>query len=72
VSTPREELREFVEQLPDEQIPAAVSNLRARLTSVPPSGTWPPAWFGIAEGSADDVSERAEEILTKGLGRRPA
>ncbi len=72
VSTPREELRELVEQLPDEQVPAAVSDLRARLTSVPPSRTWPPAWLGIAEGSADDVSERSEEILAEGLGRRPA
>jgi hypothetical protein len=72
MSTPREELHDLVEQLPDEQVSAAVSDLRARLTSAPPSGSWPPAWFGIAEGSADDISERAEEILAEELGRRPA
>jgi len=69
VSTPREELRELVEQLPDEQVPAVVSELRAKLGAVPPR-QWPPAWFGIAEGSSDDISERAEEILAEGFGRR--
>lgn len=71
VSTPRDELRELVEQLPEEQVPAAVSDLRARLTAVGRERPWPPAWFAVAEGSAPDVSERVEEILAEGLGRRP-
>jgi len=70
--TPRDELRELVEHLPDEQVTAALSELRARLVSTPPSRSWPPAWFAIAEGSATDVSERVEEILAEGLGQRPA
>jgi hypothetical protein len=72
VSTPRDELRELVERLPDEQVPAAVSDLKARLTDVGRGRQWPPAWFAVAEGSAPDVSERVEEILAEGLGRRPA
>lgn len=72
VSTPRDELRQLVEQLPDEQVPAAVSELKARLTAVGRERAWPPAWFAVAEGSAPDVSERIEEILAEGLGRRPA
>jgi hypothetical protein len=72
VSKPRDELRELVEQLPDEQVPAAVSDLKARLTAVGRERPWPPAWFAVAEGSAPDVSERVEEILAEGLGRRPA
>jgi hypothetical protein len=72
MSTPRDELRELVEHLPDEQVPAVLSDLRARVASAPPSRPWPPAWFAIAEGSATDVSERVEEILAEGLGRRPA
>lgn len=72
VSTPRDELRELVEQLPDEQVPAVVSDLKARLTTVGQERSWPPAWFAVAEGSAPDVSERVEEILADGLGRRPA
>lgn len=72
VSTPRDELRELVEHLPDEQVPAVLSELRARLAPAAAGRSWPPAWFGIAEGSAPDVSERVEEILAEGLGRRPA
>jgi hypothetical protein len=72
MSTPREELSELVEQLPDEQVPAAVSELRARLSSAGHERPWPPAWFAAAEGSAPDVSERVEEILAEGFGRRPA
>jgi hypothetical protein len=72
MSTPRDELRELVEHLPDEQVPTVLSELRARLVSAPSGRSWPPAWFGIAEGSAPDVSERVEEILAEGLGRRPA
>jgi len=68
-------LHQLVERLPDEQVPAAAADLRARLAAVPSGSagsSWPPAWFGIAEGSAEDVSERVEEILAEGLGRRPA
>jgi len=72
VSTPREELRELVEQLPDEHVPAALSEFKARLAEPPPQRPWPPAWFAAAEGSAPDVSERAEEILAEGFARRPA
>ncbi len=69
VSRPRDELRELVEQLPDEQVPAVVSALRSRFDAVPTPRAWPPAWFGIAEGSADDVSERVEKILAEGFGQ---
>jgi len=69
VSGPRDELRELVEQLPDEQVPAVVSEPRSRVDAVPAPRAWPPVWFGIAEGSADDVSERVEEILAEGFGQ---
>ena len=48
---------------------AVVSELGSRLDAVPTSRVWPPSWFGIAEGSADDVSERVEEILAEGFGQ---
>jgi hypothetical protein len=72
VSTPREELRELVERLPDEQVAPALSELRARLAATSGPRSWPPAWFAAAEGSAPDISERAEEILLEGFTRRPA
>jgi hypothetical protein len=68
----RDELHRLVERLPDEQIQAASGDLRARLVSSGRGGAWPPAWFALAEGSSDDVSERVEEIIADGLGRRPA
>jgi hypothetical protein len=43
VGTPRDELRGLVEQLPDEQVPVVVSQLRARLDAVSASGSWPPS-----------------------------
>ena len=58
MGTPREELRELVEHLPDEQVPAVLSEVRARLAPVRPERSWPPTWFAVAEGSAPDVSER--------------
>ena len=39
----------------------------APIPSASAGSSWPPAWFGIAEGSAQDVSERVEEILAEGL-----
>jgi hypothetical protein len=72
VSTPREELRELVEQLPDEQVRAVLSDVKARLVAVPKERSWPPAWFAVAEGSSPDISERTEEILGEELGRRRA
>jgi len=72
MSTPRDELRDLVEQLPDDQVPAVVAELRSRLAPVRAQRSWPPAWFGIVEGSDGDLSERVEEILAADLGQRPA
>jgi hypothetical protein len=72
MGTPREELRELVEQLPDEQVPVVLSEVRARLAPVRRERSWPPAWFAVAEGSAPDVSERVEEIVGEEFGRRRA
>jgi hypothetical protein len=68
VSAARDDLHALVEQLPEQALPRAAADLRARLSAVPGKGTWPPAWFGMGEGSPD-VSERADEILTEELGR---
>jgi len=46
VSTPRDELRELLARVPDEQVTAAASDLtarRARLTDVGRERQWPPA-----------------------------
>ena len=45
VSAERDELWELVEQLPEEQVPAALSEVRRRLAETR-ERPWPPALFG--------------------------
>jgi hypothetical protein len=68
----REELHQLVDELPPAQVAAALAAVRAAGRQAEPSSSWPPAWFGAVPGSASDVSERVDEILRDGLGRRPA
>ncbi|WP_037041699.1 hypothetical protein [Pseudonocardia halophobica] len=62
----REELSRLVQQLPDEYIPAVLSDLRRRLESVP---SWPPAFFGIEPGDGSRAGADHDEILAEGFGR---
>lgn len=68
VSAERDELRELVERLPDEQVPAVLSEARRHLAAAP-SRPWPPAFFGAGRAGRGDVAERAEEFLDDGFGR---
>lgn len=68
MSAARDELRELVEQLPEDEVPAVLADVRRHVTQ----GTgrqWPPAFFGAGRASRSDVSERSEEILDEGFGR---
>jgi len=68
VSAERDELRELVERLPDEEVPAVLSVARRHLGD--PSGrAWPPAFFGAGRAGRTDVAERAEELLDEGFGQ---
>jgi hypothetical protein len=68
VSAERDELRELVERLPDEEVPAVLSAARRHLGD--PSGrAWPPAFFGSGRVGRTDVAERAEELLEEGFGQ---
>lgn len=64
----RDELRRLVEQLPEEQLPTALSELQ-RLTQEKSPGTWPPKWFGSITAGRGDTSQRVDEILAEGFGR---
>jgi hypothetical protein len=68
VSAERDELRRLVEELPDAEVPAAVAELRLRVAP-PADRSWPPPWFGAAEGSRTDTAVRGEELLKDGFGR---
>jgi len=68
MSVQREELLRLVEELPEEEVPAVLDDVRRHLRSVR-ERPWPPAWFGAGEGSADDVAARSEDLLRDGFGR---
>jgi hypothetical protein len=68
MSAERDELRELVERLPEEQVPAILSAARSRLAGSS-SRAWPPAFFGSGHAGRTDVAERAEELLDEGFGR---
>ena len=68
MSVERNELLRLAEQIPDDEVPGAVADLRRRLHPVG-ERSWPPAWFGIAEGDGTPVGARSEEILAEGFGR---
>lgn len=67
MSAERDELLRLVRQIPDEQVPLALADVRKRLHPV--RSSWPPAWFGIAEGDGTDVAARSEDLLQEGFGR---
>ena len=69
MSAERDELRRLVEELPDEQVPAALDEVRRQLQPAERARSWPPAWFGAAKGSRSDVAARSEELLADGFGR---
>ncbi len=68
MSAARDELRELVEQLPDDEVPAVLAEIRRHVVPVA-TRPWPPAFFAAGEASRSDVAEWAEEILGEGFGR---
>jgi hypothetical protein len=68
VSAERDELRELVEQLPEEHVPAALADVRRRLRPVV-ERRWPPAFFGAGRAERGDVADRTADILREGFGR---
>jgi hypothetical protein len=66
VSAEREELARLVEELPDDEVPGALAEVREHLRPVK-EGSWPPAWFGIAPGDGTPVGRRSEELLAEGF-----
>lgn len=70
MSAPREELHRLIDALPEETVPVVLAELRSRTAAA--NRPWPPRWFGAAEASRPDISERAEDILRDELGRRGA
>jgi hypothetical protein len=68
VSVQREELLRLVEELPEEEVPAVLDDVRRHLRAVK-DRPWPPPWFGAGEGRTNDVAARSEDLLEDGFGR---
>lgn len=68
MSAERDELRELVERVPEEELPAVLADVRRHLGPVR-DRPWPPAFFGAGRASRSDVADRSEEILGEGFGR---
>lgn len=68
MSAERDELERLVHEIPDDQVPLALAELRRHLRSVR-QRPWLPAWFGIAPGDGTAVGARADELLTEGFGQ---
>ncbi|HEV2086862.1 MAG TPA: hypothetical protein VGR21_00990 [Cryptosporangiaceae bacterium] len=67
----REQIHLIVDDLPDDQVPAALAFVSA-LTPDVAGDVWPPAWFGAILGDRDDVAGQAKDMLGVGGGRLPA
>jgi hypothetical protein len=68
MSGDREELRELIEQLPDEQVSALLAEVRGRVRPVVVAD-WPPAWFGSFADERTDLSTNYDDLLADGFGR---
>jgi hypothetical protein len=66
VSAERDELIRLAQELPEDQVRAALAEVRKHLR---PAGdrSWPPAFFASAPG--DGIAEQADELLREGFGR---
>jgi hypothetical protein len=68
MSTQREELLRLVQELPEEEVPAVIDDVRRHLRVVQ-KRPWPPAWFGAGQGRTTEVAARSEKLLEDGFGR---
>lgn len=67
-SPERDELMRLAQEIPDDQVPDALRELRRHLRPVR-ERPWPPAFFGSAPGDRVSIAEQADELLREGFGR---
>ena len=69
MSAEREELRELIEGLPDEQVSALLAEARRRLTPISSASSWPPTWFGSFSDTRTDLGRNHDDLLAEGFGQ---
>lgn len=72
MSAKRDELRDLVDELPEDQVALAIADVRRRLPKQETERPWPPRFFGIGESKdgRTDNARRVDEILAEGFGAR--
>jgi hypothetical protein len=68
MSSERDELMRLVEDLPDDQVPEVLADVRRHLRPVK-DRPWPPAFFASAPGDGTSIAERSDELLREGFGQ---
>jgi hypothetical protein len=66
MSGERDELMRLVQDLPDDQVPEALADVRRRQHPAKDRPR-PPAWFGIVEGDGSAIGAQSEELLGEQL-----
>lgn len=67
-SPERDELAHLVQQIPDDQVPDALQEMRRHLRPAR-ERSWPPAFFASAPGDGVSIAEQADQLLREGFGR---
>ena len=68
----RHELHELVDELPEDQVASAIDDVRRRMPKPEPERPWPPAFFGIIDGSEapTDIARNVDlHLAAFGFGR---
>lgn len=68
MSAERDELVRLVQDLPEDQVPQVLADVRRHLEPVD-DRRWPPAFFAAAPGDGKSIAEEADELLREGFGR---
>lgn len=68
MSAERDELLRLVREIPEDQVPQALADVRSHLRVVREEA-WPPAWFGIAERDGSPIASQIDDLLRAGFGR---
>lgn len=67
MSPEREELERLVHELPEDQVPIVLADLRRHLSSVTSRPS--PPFFASAPGDGTSIADQAEDLLREGFGR---
>lgn len=68
MSADRDELERLVHEIPEDQVPLALVEMRRHLRPVS-DRPWPPAFFASAPGDGTSIAETADDLLREGFGR---